>query len=201
MGIKTVVGEVLEGAFQMVNWIASQLATDNDVEARVDDGSGHDNTNASFSEVWSVAGIQSRPKDGSDSLGYAKALRVQLGDAVLVIATHDPRHVEPAQQGELVLHALGKDGSTRALMRLKPDGKIAIESLEVTISIPSAPIVKGIANGDALKVFADAYMGAAPVANDGGAAIQTAVKAAMASAGYAIGSASQHVASPHKAEF
>lgn len=133
MGLKTRAREVLEEAIWAVNWLRSQAASDNDVEAFVDDASGHDNPDSEPCEVWTIAGVQSRPRDGSDADGFAKALRVQLGDTVVVIGTHDPRHVETCEPGELVVHALGKDASTRALIRLKPDGTVEIEGEDIKL--------------------------------------------------------------------
>lgn len=127
MGIREKANEAIESALWVVNWVSSALASDSDVEAQVDDPAGNENANGDAAEVWSIAGVQSRPKDGNASNGYAKALRVQLGDTVLIIGTHDPRHVEPCEAGELLLHALGKDGASRALIRLKPDGTVEVE--------------------------------------------------------------------------
>ncbi len=105
--------------------------------------------------MWGIAGVQSRPKDGTTADGFAKALRVQLGDAVVVIATHDPRHVETCQPGELVLHALGNDGSRRAKVVIKPDGSLDLDGTEVVVGNPSGTLEK-MALGDALQTWADA---------------------------------------------
>ena len=148
------VERVFDSILWAVNWLSSTLASDNDVEAQVDDPAGNDNTDAEPAEVWGVAGVQSRPKDGSAALGYAKALRVQLGDAVVVIATHDPRHVETCEKGELVLHALGDDGARRCKVVLKPDGTIDIDGTEVIIGNPDGTLEK-VALGDAIKSHFD----------------------------------------------
>ena len=156
MGLKRVAREVLDEAVLAVNWLRSSLADDNDVEAHVDDAAGNDLDGAAAAEVWTVAGVQSRPKDGSEADGYAKALRVQLGDSVIVIGTHDPRHVEACEPGELVIHALGKDGSLRALVRLKPDGSIDVSGTQVVVGNPDGTLQK-IGLGDAIESLFNAW--------------------------------------------
>lgn len=133
---------VIDSIVWMVNWMSSALAGDNDIEAQVDDPAGNSNDDAEPAEVWGVAGVQSRPKDGNAVDGYAKALRIQLGDAIVVIGTHDPRHVEPAQAGEVVVHALGKDGTARALIRLKPDGTVQVEG-DTMEAVGTSPLAIG----------------------------------------------------------
>lgn len=179
---------VIDGLIWAVNWMSSALASDNDVEAQVDDPAGGDNAESDPAEVWTIAGVQSRPKDGNEADGYAKALRIQLDDAIVIIGTHDPRHVESAQAGELVIHALGKDGTNRALIRLQPDGTVDIEGDKVRVAGPSAALVKEMANGDAMQVFISAFLNAAAAPNDGGLAIQQAVAVAMNTALYGSGS-------------
>ncbi len=153
MGLKRVAREVLDEAVLAVNWLRSSLADDNDVEAHVDDAAGNDLDGAAAAEVWTVAGVQSRPKDGSEEDGYAKALRVQLGDSVIIIGTHDPRHVEACEPGELVLHALGKDAATRALIRLKPDGTVEIEGEDIKLGNSAW---QGVARlGDEVEITVD----------------------------------------------
>lgn len=155
--------QVIDSVIWAVNWISSTLADDDDVQAQVDDPAGNSNVNADPAEVWTIAGVQSRPKDGDTATGFAKALRVQLGDTVLVIGTHDPRHVEQAQLGELVLHALGDDGSRRAKIVIKPDGTIDVSGTEVVIGNPDGtlePIPLGTAiknHFDATKTWVDAH--------------------------------------------
>lgn len=131
MGLRTVVDEGIEAAIWAVNWLRSSVASDGDVEAQLDDPAGNENAEAEAAEVWTIAGVQSRPKDGDETTGYAKALRIQLGDTLLVIGTHDPRHVEACEPGEVVVHALGRDGASRALMRLRPDGAVVFEGTEL----------------------------------------------------------------------
>ncbi len=150
MGIRSVAAEAIESAIWAANWIRSSLASDGDVEAVVDDAAGNEHGDAEAAEVWTIAGVQSRPKDGSESEGYAKALRVQLGDSVLIIGTHDPRHVEECEPGELVLHALGKDGSRRAKVVIKPDGTIDVSGTEVVIGNPDGTL-EPIPLGTAIK--------------------------------------------------
>lgn len=184
------VERVVESLIWAVNWVSSSLASDNDIEAQVDDPAGNDNADSDPAEVWTIAGVQSRPKNGSTSAGFAKALRIQLGDAQLIIGTHDPRHVETCEPGELVIHALGKDGTNRALIRLQPDGTIDIEGDKVRIAGPSASVVKEMGNGDAQLTAWNAFLNAtvptAP-AIDNGLALQIAVAAALSTAGYATG--------------
>lgn len=156
--------EGLDQAVGMLRWVSSSLADDDDVQVQTDNAAGGENADADPAELWTVAGVQSRPKAGSESAGYAHALTVQLGDATLIIATHDPRHVEVAEEGELVIHALGKDGSLRALVRLKPDGSIDVSGTNVIIGNPNGtlePIGLGDAitnHFNALKSWVDAHI-------------------------------------------
>ena len=154
MGAQRMVQEGLEQAMSVLRWLSSSLQSDNDIEASVDNSAGEEAPEAEAAEVWTVAGLQSRPKDGSESAGYAHALSVQLGDTTLIIGTHDPRHVEVCEVGEVVLHALGKDGALRALVRLKPDGSIDVSGTNVVIGNPDGTLNK-IALGEAIKSHFD----------------------------------------------
>jgi hypothetical protein len=154
MGLRQRVEETIESVFWLVDIITTSLASDdNDVQARIDDSAGTGSAETTEVELWGVAGLQSRPKDGSASVGYAKALRVQLGDTVLVIGTHDPRHVEVCQEGELLIHALGLDGAERALVRLKPDGTVEIDGVGIYLGASGA--TEGIGLGDTIKSHFD----------------------------------------------
>ena len=144
------VARVFESIVGVSRWIRSKLASDNDVLVEVDDVVGNENTNADFADMLTIAGVQSRPKDGSSSAGYAHVLRIQQGDVTWVIGSHDPRHVESCKEGELVLHALGKDGSRRSKIVLKPDGTTDIDATQVVIGNPDGSLEK-IALGDALE--------------------------------------------------
>ncbi len=188
MGARAIIEEALEATIWMVEIIRSRLASDSDVELLVDGSAGDgDEDSVDFSEVWTIAGVQSRPKDGSDSAGFAKGLRFQLGDEVFLVATHDPREVEACAVGEVVVHALGKDGTARALIRLKPDGTVEIEGDKVKLAAPGASDVDPIASGDGLFAFADGFLNATPTPQDGGLALQIATAAAMAALGFAVG--------------
>jgi len=149
---------VVDSLIWAANWVSSTLASDSDVQVQVDDPAGNDNAEAEPAEVWTIAGVQSRPKDGSEAAGYAKALRVQLGDTLLVIGTHDPRHVEECELGELVLHALGDDGSRRAKIVIKPDGTIDVSGTEVVIGNPDGSL-EPIALGTAITNHFDSIKG------------------------------------------
>lgn len=149
MGFQRRLQEGLDQAIGVLRWVSSSLADDDDVQAHVDNAAGGENASADPAEVWTVAGVQSRPRAGSEADGYAHALTVQLGDATIILATHDPRHVEACAEGELVIHALGKDGALRALVRLKPDGSIDVSGTNVIIGNPDGTL-EPIALGDAI---------------------------------------------------
>lgn len=121
----------MQGLFWIVDVVTSRLGEHDEVEYEVGNEDGPERT--ATAETWGTAGVASRIRDGSDADGYAKALKIQCGDQIIVIATHDPRNMEPAEKGELVLHALGKDGSARALIRLKPDGVVEVEGTQVNV--------------------------------------------------------------------
>lgn len=152
MGFQRQVQDAISNAVAVVNVFRSRLAADDDVEMQVDDATLGTPTDTStpYSEVWTVAGVQSRPKDGSDSAGYAKAIRIQIGDVVYVLGTHDPRHMEACAPGELVMHALGKDGTKRAMATFKPDGTVVIDGDKIELGAGATKAVSR--NGDAVQV-------------------------------------------------
>lgn len=180
--------EALGNAIAVVNIIRTALAIDNDVEALVDDALlgdiGDDEYEAS--EVWTIAGVQSRPKDGDETTGYAKAIRIQLGDVVYVLGTHDPRHVEACEEGELLLHALGNDGATRALARFKPDGEVIIEGTNIKVGNGTN---YPIAIGDAVESILNALAKSTPTATmDGGLSLITAIVTKLNADGFTLSS-------------
>lgn len=211
MGFASQFANNLSNALAVVNILRSRLASDSDVEVQTDDAA-LENDAAPYSEVWTIAGVNSRPRDGRERAdgtkpaGYAKAIRIQLGDVVYVLGTHDPREMEECAEGELVLYALGKDNATRAMATFKPSGEVLITGTEVNIAastrvrIGVAGTFKSIAIGDALEVMATVLMGT--VINEPGSgaasALQAAIKTALNTAGFM--SASQVKSAKHEVE-
>ena len=145
----------LSNALAVVNILRSRLASDSDVEVQTDDAA-LENDAAPYSEVWTIAGVNSRPRDGRERAdgtkpaGYAKAIRIQLGDVVYVLGTHDTREMEECAEGELVLHALGKDGTKRARAVFKPDGTVVVDRDKIELGEGAAKAVSR--EGDAVRV-------------------------------------------------
>lgn len=145
----------LSNALAVVNILRSRLASDSDVEVQTDDAA-LENDAAPYSEVWTIAGVNSRPRDGRERAdgtkpaGYAKAICIQLGDVVYVLGTHDPREMEECAEGELVLHALGKDGTKRARAVFKPDGTVVVDGDKIELGEGAAKAVSR--EGDAVRV-------------------------------------------------
>lgn len=160
MGIGQRIQDGLGNAIAVVNILRTALAGDNDVEAQVDDADTGDigEDEYEFSEMWTVAGVQSRPKAGSESAGYAKAIRVQVGDVVYVLGTHDPRHVEACAEGELVMHALGKDGTLRAKATFKPDGTVVIDGDKIELGAGATLGVARITDETSVTIPANTFL-------------------------------------------
>lgn len=131
-------------------------------------------------ELWGHAPLSYRPQAGTE------ALFVRWGDDRVIVATKDRRYQVELAEGEVVLAALGQTGAAQALVRLRPDGTIVVRGTNVTVGDDAAN-PKPIANGDAFHVFANAFLNATVLPNDGGQAIQIAVAAALTTAGYAAG--------------
>ena len=187
--------QVLATALSVVNVFRSRVADDGDIELLVDDSTVTSELSEGipFSEVWTIAGVVSRPKAGSEQAGFAKALRIQIGDATYVLATHDPREMEECADGELLLHALGKTGSVRATVRLKPNGDVDITGTNITIAgstrvrLGASGSFGKVAIGEALAAIVGLAFAAPIAANSpggGAAAFQTALAAALTSAGF-----------------
>ena len=163
-----------EEDLQAMIWQAEIVSTEQsgagEITTTIDDESGRVEVEA---ETWGQAGLVSRVQDGG-ATGYAKALRIQLGESVLVISSYDPRNHVACEPGEVILHALANEGDSgaRALIRLKSDGTVQVEGERTEMHGSSdAPALASVVH-DLLEVFCNTL----PVAQDGGAAIQTAVK-------------------------
>lgn len=91
-------------------------------------------------EIFGHAPLMYRPSDSS-SAGQMEVMFLRDGDERVVISTKDRRwQIEPAK-GEVILSALGKDGTAQARISLKADGSIAITSDTVTVTSDTATIV------------------------------------------------------------
>ena len=123
---KRATDEDLHAGIWPVEIESSSLGDAGEVILEVDDETGSTTMEA---ETWGIAGVASRPRDGSSALGYAKALRVQLGESVIVLATYDPRNMVACEPGEVCVFALAKDGASRAYVKLRPDGVVQVEGV------------------------------------------------------------------------
>lgn len=153
-----------------------------------EDPDGDDHEEVDDCAIWGEAPLLYRPQDPTDA-GAMEVLFTRWGDERVVIATKDLRfQVEPAV-GEVRLVALGKDGSRQAQVVLKPSGDVSLEGVGVVVlgdsiklGSPTAGDYVALAsptNGrlDRLSAALDAFCAATPGSSDGGAVLQTAVKA------------------------
>ena len=153
MGTRNLLEQTIHGALRIVDIASSTVDSAKGIllDLLIDDG---DSAQTEQGELWGIAGLQARPKAGSEADGYPKALRWRVGDTIFVLATFDPREAEDVAEGETVLHALGKDGTARALVRMKPDGTVEVEG--DAIKVGGAAASQGIGLGDAVKAHLDA---------------------------------------------
>lgn len=172
MNVTKLIGDALNRLFWLVP--IRNTSVDDDGEVTMQVGNETDDTTGIEAEVWGVAGVQSRPQDESGG-EHAKCIKVQFGETVLVLGTHDPRHLEPCESGELLIHALGKTGSSRALIRLKPDGTVQVEGDAVEVCGNSLKAAVASQVETELEKIKTAITNAGTVPNDGGAFLKLSI--------------------------
>jgi len=174
---KRATDEDLHAGIWPVEIESSSLGDAGEVILEVDDETGSTTMKA---ETWGIAGVASRPRDGSSALGYAKALRVQLGESVIVLATYDPRNMVACEPGEVCVFALGQDGASRALIRLKADGTIEMEGtgFEIPNGSTNAAARADLVDAEIGRIW-DLLTGWTVAMGDGGGALKTAAGLAV----------------------
>lgn len=177
------VGAALDGLVDFASVRSTKLTAGNSVLAtlRGTEGEGA-NEEAADCEVWGVAGVQSRPK-ASNAQGAAEVIMLRQHDELLAFATRDLRYQVSVVEGELAIHALGKDGATQAVVRCKPDGTVVVDGVQVLLggAASAENSVRGTTFIATLDVFAQALAAATTVANV--AAAGTALHAALTGGG------------------
>jgi hypothetical protein len=147
-------------------------------------------------EAWGSAALLHRPADPTED-GACEAVYARRGDERVAIATKDRRWQaeHTLETGEVVLRWCGDVGgegepSVRPFVHLKSNGDVVVSGrrlvmlaidLRMTDESPSAAMALASKCNDRIDEIAqalDAYAAAAPVPNDGGAALQTALKVA-----------------------
>lgn len=133
---------------------------------------------AEDAEVWGDAALLYRPA-APDANGAPEAIVWRHGDERIVIATKDRRWQVELSEGDVCLRAMG---ANKPRLFLRADGTAVLEADEVYLANGSATEAVALAGPvesrlDDIAQALDAFAAAAPVANDGGAAIQTAFKA------------------------
>lgn len=179
----------LEGFFDFGQVRSTKLGPSNGVLVTLRGTEGDaGNEEASDCELWTVAGIASRPTDASSD--HAEALFFRQSDQLLGFASRDRRYIVAVEKGELAIHALAKDGATQAVVRLKPNGEVIVEGASIKLggAAASEAFIRGNEFLAALAVFATALNGAATIGNvaaaggalkaylDGGTAASTVIK-------------------------
>ncbi len=136
-------------------------------------------------EVYGEAALLFRPADPTTA-GAPEVIVWRHGDERIVIATKDRRWQVELEKGDVCLRAFAEDAPK---LYLRADG--TAEVVGGTVIVSSDDIRLGGAGplgamalaspvdsrNDAVAAALDAFCATAPVPNDGGAAIQTAVKA------------------------
>ena len=127
-------------------------------------------TGATDDELWAHAPLLYRPCD-PDATGHCEALFMRNGDERIVFATKDRRWQIEVAKGEVIVRAMGP--GSPAYIHLKPNGDAIVKAGAINLGGSATEFVALANKVDALI---DAFCDAVPVANDGGAALQTAVK-------------------------
>lgn len=136
-------------------------------------------------EVYGEAALLHRPAD-PDATGAPEVIVWRHGDERIVIATKDRRWQVELEKGDVCLRAFG-DGAPRLFLRA--DGTVTLEGTTVVVDSDdirlggSGPLPSAVAlatptdqRNDAVAAALDVFCGTTAVPNDGGLAIQTAVK-------------------------
>ncbi|MCC7542350.1 MAG: hypothetical protein IT379_39395 [Deltaproteobacteria bacterium] len=129
------------GLFDFARVRSSRLTSGNSVLATLRGTEGSEgNEEAPDCEVWGVAGLQSRPKAPTASGGQTRSAEVLIlrpGDELVGVASRDLRFQVSVIEGEVAVHALGRDGATQAVIRLQPSGVVKIEATQVLLDASS----------------------------------------------------------------
>jgi hypothetical protein len=136
MGWKNVLTEGMEALLDVCLVTATSIAADTldvlvSIRGDIDPDGG--NEEVPDSELYGHAPLMYRPPDPDDA-GRCEGILWRWGDERIVIATKDRRwQVEPAA-GEVILAALGKDGTEQARVSLAADGTITITGDTVVVA-------------------------------------------------------------------
>lgn len=127
--------------------------------------------------LFSHAAVLVRPAPPTDD-GSFEVVYARVGEEMVVLANRDTRWQVDLEEGEVVVRSLGE---TAARIYLKPDGKVIVEASEIQLGSADASEAVAIASKvnerlDAIARALDALAGATAVAEDGGAALQAALK-------------------------
>lgn len=161
-------GDILEQALETMiafgRIISSSLPTF-DIETEADlDYDGIDD--------WGHAAIIYRPAS-PDSNGSCEVACLNRGDELVPIASRESRWRVDVEEGEVIVRGFG-EGAAR--IHLKADGTATVIASVIELGENAK---QAAALGDDVKAFIDAFLQATPTVQDGGAAIQTQVKAKM----------------------
>lgn len=160
MSVRKYIEERLGGFLDFVDMLSTAIdSSTNTVTAKVR-GDVYESTSEEYedAEVWGVAGVLSRPKADSGGDSGAQAVAVRQGDEMFVVATRDTRYQVSAAEGEVVVHALGKDGTAQAVLRLQAGGKVIVEADEILLGSDSASTKIALKSDlDSLKTWVDSH--------------------------------------------
>lgn len=156
-GVRAFVHDVVGGLLDFALSISTSLAARGSVKAKLrgTDVGSTGSEDVPDSEVWGLAGFLYRPKAPSGSDG-CEMIVVRWNDEFLPIASRDLRF-QPTNiaEGEVLVHALGKDGATQATIRLKPDGSVVVDGAKVELG---AGAVESVIKGDAFKTYFNSHV-------------------------------------------
>lgn len=167
-GMRQYVDDIVSGLVDYARVISTSLASRGSVKASLrgtEDGAGSEDV--TDCEVWGLAGLLVRPKDPTTAAGSSEGCEmvvIRWNDELLPIASRDLRF-QPANvaEGEVVVHALGKDGATQATVRLRPDGTIVLDGTKIELG---AGATEAVVLGDAFKTLFNAHVHPDPVSGN-----------------------------------
>jgi hypothetical protein len=138
-------------------------------------------TYADNAQVWGIIGVASRPAGPAHSnvTDCAQSISIGKSDSEVIIGQRDVRFqslFSDIQPGETYIYAVGSDGTGTAVIKLKADGTININTnTAVKINAPSTQIgdnsAKALAYGASFDALVNILSTAAPGVGYGAAVI------------------------------
>lgn len=149
---------VIAGLFDFGRLRGSRVTTSHQVVVNLRGIAGpRGNEDVDDCEHWGVAGVQSRPKPPSSSGGQERSAEywfMRNNDELLAVASRDLRYLVNVEEGELAIHALGRDGATQAVVRCKPNGEVIVSGTTIYLGTTATDFVANarLVNAELVKI-------------------------------------------------